>query len=91
MTDARPLETLEAATIAATTATVGGPGVCSCCRRRTPAADPEGPGLGLGAAWLCATCVDALTALLTHTTSHRVGDPEAYFKALPAPDPEGQG
>jgi hypothetical protein len=41
--------------------------------------------------WLCETCLDALTALLTHTTSSRVGDPEAYFKSLPAPDPDGQG
>ena len=91
MTDVRPLEPAAAATTAATTATVGGPGVCSCCRRRITAAGPAGLGLGLGAMWLCETCLDALTALLTHTTSSRVGDPEAYFKALPAPDPDGQG
>ena len=94
MTDARQgpvVDPAELATAAATTAAVAGPGLCSCCRRRTPVPDPAGPGLGLGAIWLCGTCLDALAGLLRRRPGGRVSDPEAYFKGLPAPDPEGQG
>jgi hypothetical protein len=94
MSDREPGVQLDPATIAATaatTATVAGPGVCSCCLRRMPSPDPAGPGLGLGAIWLCGTCLDAIAGLLAHRPSGQISDPETYFKSLAAPDPAGQG